>query len=296
MDKKKFRPLFANEGLPTNMLHRFDQLLAQKDAKLVAIMEGWDSTPKNAIDYRAEVEKLRKSVYTIILDSLQREWDDIFKDYPTARAKKIAQAEKKAKKLHDISVVYGEVCFPSLADVFINKIRWRPGGIFYDLGSGTGRGIFTALLLHDFDKLCGIELLQGLHEAACEVMDGYAKKPKELDEKPDKLRGASESSESASGTKRDPRVKLVCCDFRDYDWSDGDVVFANSTCFDEDLMGDLTKQCELLKKGTHVITLTKDLESHHFRCVSSESYQMSWGYATVHYHVKITEPRRKGKS
>ena len=28
--------------------------------------------------------------------------------------------------------------------------------------------------------------------------------------------------------------------FLDYDWSDGDLVFANSTCFDDFLMGSLS--------------------------------------------------------
>ena len=33
-------------------------------------------------------------------------------------------------------------------------------------------------------------------------------------------------------------VSLVHGSFLDWDWSDGDVVFANSTCFDDELMGE----------------------------------------------------------
>ena len=35
--------------------------------------------------------------------------------------------------------------------------------MFYDVGSGSGRGVFAAAFLHDFDKCVGIEILDGLH-------------------------------------------------------------------------------------------------------------------------------------
>lgn len=43
------------------------------------------------------------------------------------------------------------------------------------------------------------------------------------------------------------------------DWSDGDVVFANSTCFDDSLMRRMASAATALKKGTFFITLTKRL-------------------------------------
>lgn len=43
------------------------------------------------------------------------------------------------------------------------------------------------------------------------------------------------------------------------DWTDGDVVFANSTCFDDQLMRRLASAATALKKGTIFITLTKRL-------------------------------------
>lgn len=36
------------------------------------------------------------------------------------------------------------------------------GGTFMDVGTGTGRPVFAAALLHDFDRVVGIELLEGL--------------------------------------------------------------------------------------------------------------------------------------
>ncbi len=48
--------------------------------------------------------------------------------------------------------------------------------------------------------------------------------------------------------------------FLDFDWSDGDVVFANSTCFDDELMLGLSKSAEKLKAGAIVVTFTKGEE------------------------------------
>lgn len=83
------------------------------------------------------------------------------------------------------SFTYGEVSFGTLATILWGPhMRLRPGGVFYgnepvrtqplrvvkahfaghmvDLGSGTGRGVFAAAFLHDFDRCIGIEILDGL--------------------------------------------------------------------------------------------------------------------------------------
>lgn len=41
------------------------------------------------------------------------------------------------------------------------------------------------------------------------------------------------------------------------DWTDGDVVFANSTCFDDGLMLKLASAATAMRKGSIFITLTK---------------------------------------
>lgn len=40
-------------------------------------------------------------------------------------------------------------------------------------------------------------------------------------------------------TSQDQIAAVFEGSFLDFDWSDGDVVFANSTCFDEALMNDM---------------------------------------------------------
>ena len=48
-------------------------------------------------------------------------------------------------------------------------------GKFCDLGSGTGKGLIAADLLMRFDKISGIELLDGLYYESLRIRDKYAK-------------------------------------------------------------------------------------------------------------------------
>lgn len=75
--------------------------------------------------------------------------------------------------------------------------------------------------------------------------------------------------------------------FLDFDWSDGDVVFANSTCFSDELMLSLSEQAERLKPGAIVVTFTKGMTSKQFELLERKRYRMSWGPATVFIHRKL---------
>ena len=57
-------------------------------------------------------------------------------------------------------------------------------------------------------------------------------------------------------------------------------MFANSTCFDDELMVDMAKQAEQLKPGAFFVTFTKGLNSKSFEVLERKRYRMSWGPAT----------------
>jgi hypothetical protein len=46
-------------------------------------------------------------------------------------------------------------------------------GKFVDMGSGTGKGCLAAALLHPFDSVVGIELLEKLYEASVTLKETY---------------------------------------------------------------------------------------------------------------------------
>ena len=212
-----------------------------------------------------------------LLKLLEERWEGWFSSVSTSDGKRISKAERHAKGMNKSSLVYGEVAFHSLGEVL-----WGPwcrsiprGAVFVDLGSGTARGLLAAASLFPFAKLVGIEILEGLHNAAVEVCAHYDRS----------VRPTFDSTDPRSTQE----IEVVCGSFLELDWPlDADVVFANSTCFDEQLMDDIATQGQALRDGVIVITLTKQLNSPYFKLVYSEQHLMSWGNATVNVMIKQT--------
>lgn len=98
----------------------------------------------------------------------------LYRHCSTGAAKTLSKTERKEKDIKDNSFVYGEIDFHSFSQI-IKEIRplFKPDGIFVDLGSGTGRPVFAMALLSDMKKIYGIEALDGLHNAAQEILTEY---------------------------------------------------------------------------------------------------------------------------
>jgi len=225
-----------------------------------------------------------------VVDRLARRWDALFVDCSTSVAKTISQNEKKDKNLTGLSsLVYGEVLFSSLARVICKYVPLRPGMMFYDVGSGSGRGVMLATILHEFKKCQGIEILSGLYGAAMGVRQRYLA---EFAPRKEGMAGKAVDVKSAvwPAELAGPEIHFHNSDFRLIDWSDADLVFANSTCFDEQLMTDLARQAERMRAGAIIMTLTKGLQSTHFQVLESKQYPMSWGMATCITQRKILPP------
>jgi hypothetical protein len=75
-------------------------------------------------------------------------------------------------------------------------------------------------------------------------------------------------------------------DTRVADWSDADVVFANSTCFDEEAMFKLAVMADRCRVGAFFITFTRKLPSRKWKVLEAEITMQSWGGATTYIHRK----------
>lgn len=186
-------------------------------------------------------------------------------------AKKISRSEREANGfLGDANLIYGEVDFKNFSKVLrvATSCLQGPARAFFDLGSGTGRAVFVACLTCGFQVLEGAEIVVGLHEASTRICARYHGGLKR----------------QFFGGKTAPMVRFHRGSFLDHDWSHADVVFANSTCFDDALLEAIAKHAERLRPGAVIISFTKpipssSLEQHHrFRLT------MSWGPATVFIH------------
>ncbi len=82
-------------------------------------------------------------------------------------------------------------------------------------------------------------------------------------------------------------MKFIHGDLTQYDWSNADLVLANSTCFDRELMQKILEKAEKMKTGSFIVTFTQSLpDNDTFELVSSEKKVMSWAKATVNVYRK----------
>lgn len=177
----------------------------------------------------------------------------------------ISSNERKRLPMEDTKeFVYGEIEFVPFLSILLETSP-KKGEVFYDLGSGAGKAVIASALCFSWKKACGVEIFQGLHECSCKIREklknGYAEDVK-------------------------APIEFVCSNFFDYDFTDGDVVFASTLCFKKETLQALTDKCLELKKGSRVISLGKELHADGLEMISEDSYCMSWGPCEAYIYLR----------
>mmetsp|Transcript_4437 Transcript_4437/g.7065 ORF Transcript_4437/g.7065 Transcript_4437/m.7065 type:complete len:360 (+) Transcript_4437:232-1311(+) len=179
-----------------------------------------------------------------------------------------------------------------------SSTKSRKDHVFYDLGSGSGRAVFAARFLTDFQNCIGIELLPNLHQLAISVASLYKFQYQH------KLSSSSSSSSISSSSSNTTKVQFVCSDLLEYDWaSDGTVVYAPSLLFDSEMMEKIARMALGMRRGAYLISLKKfddgDDEGKDdddddgvllfrdaFVMVQTSLVPMSWGESNVYVYQR----------
>lgn len=201
----------------------------------------------------------------------------------TAKAKEIFEAlfanvngralsleGRESQQLSSKSFVYGEAVFEPFTEL-IRGFEPKPGQVFLDAGSGTGKAVMVAHLMFEFSKTVGVELLDSLYKASVEMHERYEKEFR------------PQIAEEVKGRE----IKFIHGNILDIDYSSVDIVFFNSTCFQEDLMEALVEPLLTLKPGAQVVTLSKTLNSNQFNQYKHILFEFSWGQGTAFYHRRL---------
>ena len=247
---------YENHEITSSYLYsQISTLINQKDATLLSI-------------YPFTLTSLKE----YIISTFQQEWEKLYQTCSTSIGKKISKNERKKLGINNSNFVYGEISFKALAEILYNNqyINLKNCHTFYDLGSGTGRAIFAASYIHNFRKLCGIEILQGLHQEATKIKNRYDQDF--LSTRPYHLKNQD--------------ISFIRASFLDIDITDADIIFINSTCFGDELVYQIEQLINKMKKGTYLISMTRKFDNTSFTLISSESKICSWGVATAHIHQK----------
>lgn len=178
-----------------------------------------------------------------------------------------------ARKDHDDNeaikdLLYGEVPFDVWCDI-VQRANAKRDGVFFDLGSGTGRIIMQSYMVFDFKKVVGIELLEGLYDKSCQVREMFEK---------DIRHRISQKLENRELT-------LLNKNIFDVDLSEADLVFMNHPFKDREMFERLeNKFLNEFKPGTKIITTIRSLNDQRFKSLGTKKYEFSWGESTIYYH------------
>jgi SAM-dependent methyltransferase len=163
--------------------------------------------------------------------------------------------------------LYGELPFQTFKSI-IEKINPKADGTFFDLGSGTGRVTLEALLITNFKKIVGIELLDGLHNKALEIKEKFE----------------NLIAPSIAEHVKNRKLELIKGDLFTQDYSTADFILMNHPIKDCDLFLKLEeKLARELKPGTKIATTIRSLKNPNFKSLGNQNYKFSWGNATAHF-------------
>ena len=163
---------------------------------------------------------------------------------------------------------YGEIDFMSFI-ALISMTHPTPETRFYDLGSGTGKGILACALVFDMQTYCGIELFDSLHYAALIQKDRLRQFPAYI--------------------KKINAIHLIHDNFLNVDLSQASLIFLNATALFGDTWEKLNQKLQdQTKPGTVIITTSKPLiaSSAHIM-VKTTKVNMSWGVVSAYVHTSV---------
>lgn len=194
-------------------------------------------------------------------------YDDLYSDVD---GKQASLNGRHQMHLDGRSFVYGEVVFDGFAELLKDADN-VPGGIFCDCGSGTGKAVMMAHLLCDFKRCVGIEIIDNLYSTSKNILERYKK----------------EFWPGIQAEIGEKEVILYHGSILHGNYCDVDLLFMNSTCFQEDLMSAIELNLSYMKPGSQVVTLSRCLRSPNFVMEKQKTYDFSWGKATGFFHRKL---------
>jgi SAM-dependent methyltransferase len=174
--------------------------------------------------------------------------------YQDVNTLEVAHHAWQQPQFRDYAFIYGEIDIISFIAT-LEVAQPKSGEIFYDLGSGAGKAVFTAALAFEFKACKGIELVPALFRLSCQLQQQLP-------------------------TLR-TYVEFIQADFLTIDFSDADIVFINAACFLGETWQAILHKLMQLKPGTRVILGAKQLPPTYFRLLEANLRYMSWGIAKV---------------
>ena len=189
--------------------------------------------------------------------------------YSEVNGYEVSNKARRNENLDENGFLYGELPFQTFVKI-IESIKPKLGGTFIDLGSGTGRIVMQSYLMNHFDKVIGIEFLQGLHNKACEIKSIFDKTVQP----------------QVAKFLQNKSIEFINGDILEYDYRDADFIFMNHPLKSENGGYKIleAKFKSELKKGTKIATIIRPIEEQSFQMIDKRSLEFSWGKSTAYFY------------
>ncbi len=175
-------------------------------------------------------------------------------------------ARKKLSNKSDF--LYGEINLLSWKKI-VERANPKKDGVFFDLGSGTGKSVIASHLLFNFRKSIGIELITELHEQALKIKEN--------------LKKIIDPKTQTHVSNRE--LEFIQGDIFEIDLREADFIFLNYHIRKSKKFLDFEQQLlEQLKPRSKIVTTLKPLQNSAFRQCDHQNYKFSWGSAPVYFY------------
>jgi SAM-dependent methyltransferase len=175
--------------------------------------------------------------------------------------------------IQDKEFIYGEINFLSFYTI-LERTSPSPEDVFYDLGSGSGKAVLSAILFFNVKKSIGIELLPPLYEKSNAQLEKATQRFQHHDIEKEYLPQMG-------------RIQFINASFLHYDFSDADIIYVAATCLTDATWNELISKMACLKPGSRIIVTTRMIHHEQFESIYQGIELMSWGLCPVRiYKIK----------
>ena len=254
----EFEQVCATSTVPTPALHRHDK------------SDDRPTSPSSSVGGAIPQERI---------DAARVAWESLFESRsssPTSSASasqssplsssmsaKLSLQEsdrlKLARSTDELDLTYGDSTFDAILPGLC-AAGLPDGGVFVDLGSGSGRAVFAAALLCNLSRCVGVEILGALHEQAAEPLRRFNELRQRLT--------AEAASRPAGAPAREPCCLARCVELKHADLFDvaldgADVVFCCCVTWEWPILHRLAEKLAAeLAHGARVLTVGRPLRAH----------------------------------
>ncbi|HAT4481990.1 TPA: hypothetical protein I9282_002836 [Legionella pneumophila] len=193
--------------------------------------------------------------------------------YKKAHTKSYSIRYRLLHLIQDKEFIYGEINFLSFYTI-LERATPSNQDIFYDLGSGSGKAVLSAILFFNVKKSIGIELLPPLYEQSNTLLKKVTQRFQQHDDEKEYL-------------PQTERIQFINDSFLHYNFGDANIIYVAATCLTDATWSELISKMARLKPGSRIIVTTRMIHHEQFESIYQGIELMSWGLCPVRiYKIK----------